>query len=146
MKKLMLMASLLATGFGIAHAQAPAPVALTPAPANAEVYIISPTDGATVKGPVVVRFGLKGMGIAPAGIKMDNTGHHHLFVDTDLPTDMTKPIGVVENKIIHFGMGQTETTVTLPPGKHTLQLLVGDHLHVPNAKPVTSKKITITVE
>lgn len=142
MKKLMLMASLMAAGFGVAQAQMPAPI---PAPAGAEVYIISPVDGATVKGPVVVRFGLKGMGVAPAGIKMDNTGHHHLFVDTELPTDMSQPIGVVENKIIHFGMGQTETTVNLPPGKHTLQLLVGDYLHIPNAKPIASKKITITV-
>ena len=143
MKELMLMASLAVAGFSVAQAQMPA---LTPAPANAEVYIIAPTDGATVKAPVTVRFGLKGMGVAPAGIKMDSTGHHHLFVDTELPTDMSKPIGVVENKIIHFGMGQTETTVTLPPGKHTLQMLVGDFLHVPNAKPVASKKITITVE
>jgi Domain of unknown function (DUF4399) len=143
MKKLMLLVSLVAAGFSVAQAQMPMPMH---APANAEVYIISPTDGATVKGPVVVRFGLKGMGVAPAGMKMDNTGHHHLFVDTDLPTDLTKPIGVVENKIIHFGAGQTETTLTLAPGKHTLQLLVGDFLHIPNAKPVESKKITITVE
>ena len=85
------------------------------------------------------------MGIAPAGIKMDDTGHHHLFVDTELPADMTKPIGVVENKIIHFGKGQTETSVTLAPGKHTLQLLVGDYLHTPNTNPVASKKVTITV-
>ncbi len=141
------MVSLAAAGFNIAQAQMPAqmPAQMT-APAGAEVYFISPTDGATVKGPVVVRFGLKAMGVAPAGIKMDNTGHHHLFVDTDLPTDFSKPIGVVENKIIHFGMGQTETTVTLPPGKHTLQLLLGDYLHIPHAKPVASKKITITVE
>lgn len=142
MKNLMLMVSLMAAGFSVAQAQMPAP---TPAPATAEVYLISPVDGASVKDPVVVRFGLKGMGVAPAGIKMDNTGHHHLFVDTELPSDMHQPIGVVENKIIHFGMGQTETTVTLAPGKHTLQLLVGDYLHVPNAKPVSSTKITITV-
>lgn len=146
MNKFATLLSLLTMGASVAQAQAPAAApALTPAPANAEVYIISPTDGASVKGPVVVRFGLKGMGVAPAGIKMDNTGHHHLFIDTELPTDMTKPIGVVENKIIHFGMGQTETTVTLAPGKHTLQLLVGDYLHTPNAAPVASKRITITV-
>ena len=148
MNKLIPMVSLLAMGAGIAQAQAPAPAAapaLTPAPANAEAYIIAPADGAKVKSPVVVRFGLKGMGIAPAGIKMDDTGHHHLFVDTDLPADLTKPIGVVENKIIHYGKGQTETTLTLGPGKHTLQLLVGDYLHTPNATPVASKRITITV-
>ncbi len=146
MNKLISMVALLAAGSGLAQAQAPAPAAvLMPAPANAEVYIIAPADGASVKSPVVVRFGLKGMGVAPAGIKMDNTGHHHLFVDTELPTDMSKPIGVVADKIIHFGMGQTETSVTLAPGKHTLQLLVGDYLHTPNAMPVASKKITVTV-
>lgn len=140
MKYLVLMATLLAGA--LAQAQAPA---LTPAPAGAEVYIIAPVEGAKLKNPVVVRFGLKGMGVAPAGIQMENTGHHHLFVDTDLPTDMSKPIGVVDNKIIHFGKGQTETTLTLAPGKHTLQLLVGDYLHIPNAMPVASKKVTITV-
>lgn len=142
MKTLTLLVSVVAMGCGLAHAQMPAP---TPAPAGAEAYIIFPNDGATVKNPVVVRFGLKGMGVAPAGIQMANTGHHHLFVDTELPVDMSKPIGTVENKIIHFGMGQTETTLTLSPGRHTLQLLLGDFLHIPNAKPVISKKITITV-
>jgi Domain of unknown function (DUF4399) len=85
------------------------------------------------------------MGIAPAGIQVANTGHHHLFVDTALPADMSQPIPVVDGKIIHFGKGQTETTLTLTPGKHTLQLLVGDLLHIPNAQPVASKQITITV-
>ena len=147
MKKSVVMMSCMAMSFGatygIAQAQAPAPTA---APANAEAYIIAPADGAKVKNPVVVRFGLKGMGVAPAGIQMENTGHHHLFVDTDLPTDLTKPIPAVDNKIIHFGKGQTETTLTLSPGKHTLQLLLGDYLHIPNATPVESKRITITVE
>ncbi|MGD9842166.1 MAG: DUF4399 domain-containing protein [Steroidobacteraceae bacterium] len=142
MTKLLLMASLLMASVGITHAQMPE---RSVAPADTVLYIIAPADGATVKNPVVVRFGLKGMGVAPAGIQMADTGHHHLFVDTELPTDMTKPIGVIENKIIHFGKGQTETTLTLAPGKHTLQLLLGDFLHVPNAKPVTSKQITITV-
>jgi hypothetical protein len=146
MKKTKLLVSLLAAsvtiGFGIAQAQMPAPTA---APASAEAYIIAPADGAKVTNPVVVRFGLKGMGVAPAGVQIENTGHHHLFVDTDLPTDLSKPIPAVDNKIIHFGKGQTETTLTLSPGKHTLQLLVGDYLHVPNATPVESKKITITV-
>jgi len=142
MKTLLLVVSLMAVSCGLAQAQTPAP---TPAPAGAEVYIIAPADGAKVKNPVVVRFGLKGMGVAPAGIQMENTGHHHLFVDTDLPADMSKPIPAVENKVIHFGKGQTETTLTLPPGTHTLQLLLGDYLHVPNATPVASRKITITV-
>jgi hypothetical protein len=134
---------------GLVQAQAPAPVAAIErqkAPATAEAYIISPADGATVQGPVVVRFGLKGMGIAPAGIKLDNTGHHHLFVDTDLPADLGAPIPAVEGKVLHFGKGQTEVELTLAPGKHTLQLLVGDYLHIPLDPAVASKKVTITVK
>jgi len=118
----------------------------TAAPAGAEVYIISPADGAKVSNPVVVRFGLKGMGVAPAGIKLDNTGHHHLLIDTDLPEDMSKPLPVVENKVVHYGKGQTETSLTLPAGKHTLQLVVGDYLHIPFDPPLVSKKITVTVK
>jgi hypothetical protein len=118
----------------------------TPSPANAEVYIVSPADGATVSNPVTVRFGLKGMGIAPAGIQFENSGHHHLLIDTDVPEDLSKPLPAVENKVVHFGKGQTETTLTLPPGKHTLQLVLGDHLHIPHSPPVVSKKVTITVK
>ena len=118
----------------------------TASPAGAEVYIISPANGAKVSNPFVVRFGMKGMGVAPAGVKMDNTGHHHLLIDTDLPEDMSKPLPAVENKLVHFGKGQTETSLTLSPGKHTLQLLVGDAAHIPLDPPVISKKITITVK
>jgi Domain of unknown function (DUF4399) len=89
-------------------------------------------------------FGLKGMGIAPAGVKFDNTGHHHLLIDTDAPADMNAPLPATD-KIVHFGKGQTETTLTLSPGKHTLQLLLADANHVPHNPPVLSKKITITV-
>jgi uncharacterized protein DUF4399 len=117
----------------------------TPSPAGAEVYIVSPKDGAKVKGPVTVVFGLKGMGIAPAGIKFDNTGHHHLLVDADLPADLSQPLPADEHHI-HFGKGQTENTLTLPPGKHTLQLVLADSLHVPHDPAVISKKITIVVE
>ncbi|HXA91734.1 MAG TPA: DUF4399 domain-containing protein [Steroidobacteraceae bacterium] len=120
----------------------------TPSAPGAEVYIIAPHSGQTVKSPVTVRFGLKGMGIAPAGVKFDNTGHHHLFIDTDLPTDMSKPLPTTD-KILHFGKGQTEVTLDkdkLPPGKHTLQLVFGDLNHVPLNPPLVSKKITITVE
>lgn len=117
----------------------------SPSPKGAELYFIAPADGAKLTNPVTVRFGLKGMGVAPAGIKFDNAGHHHLLIDTDL-TDMTKPVPpAVENKIMHFGAGQTEVTLTLPPGKHTLQLVLGDHLHIPHNPPVMSKKITIEV-
>jgi hypothetical protein len=117
----------------------------TPAPAGAEVYIVSPKDGAKVKGPVTVVFGLKGMGIAPAGIKFDNSGHHHLLIDSDLPADLSQPLAATE-KSVHFGKGQTETTLTLPPGKHTLQLVLGDMLHIPHDPAVVSKKITVVVE
>jgi hypothetical protein len=114
--------------------------------ANAEVYIISPHNGATVKGPVTVQFGLKGMGIAPAGIKFDNTGHQHLLIDTDfseLKLDAPLP---ATDKVLHFGKGQTETTLTLAPGKHTLELVLADYLHMSFDPPLHSKKITITVQ
>jgi hypothetical protein len=120
-------------------------VAREPAPAGAEVYFVSPKDGARVKSPVTVVFGLKGMGIAPAGIKFENSGHHHLLIDSDLPADLSQPLAANE-KSVHFGKGQTETSVTLPPGTHTLQLVLGDFLHIPHDPPVVSKKITITVE
>jgi hypothetical protein len=116
-----------------------------PSPAGAEVYIVSPRDGAKVKGPVTVVFGLKGMGVAPAGIKFDNSGHHHLLIDGDVPADLSQPLPATE-KSVHFGKGQTETTLTLAPGKHTLQLVLGDALHVPHEPAVISKKITVTVE
>jgi hypothetical protein len=116
----------------------------SPSAAGAEVYIISPKDGAKVTSPFVVQFGLKGMGIAPAGMKFDNTGHHHLLIDTDAPANIAAPLPASE-KVVHFGKGQTETTLTLPPGQHTLQLLLGDFSHVPHNPPVMSKKITITV-
>ena len=116
----------------------------TPAPAGAEVYIIAPKNGAHVHSPVLVQFGLKGMGIAPAGIKFDNTGHHHLLIDTDAPADLAAPLPATD-KIVHFGKGQTETSLTLAPGKHTLQLLLADQNHIPHSPPLLSRKITITV-
>ena len=133
------LTALILTASGIALAER------TPSPPGAEVYIVSPKDGAKVKGPVTVVFGLKGMGIAPAGIKFDNTGHHHLLIDTDPPADLSLPMPASE-KSVHFGKGQTETTMTLPPGKHTLQLVLADSLHVAHEPAVISKKITITVE
>jgi hypothetical protein len=116
----------------------------SPAPAGAAVYIIKPADGARVKSPVTVVFGLTGMGIAPAGVKFDNTGHHHLLIDTALPADLTLPLPATDG-IRHFGKGQTETTIDLAPGKHTLQLLFADFTHTPFTPNVVSKKITITV-
>jgi len=116
----------------------------TPSPPGAEVYIISPKDGAKLSNPVVVQFGLKSMGIAPAGMKAENTGHHHLLIDTNAPTNMAAPLPATEN-IRHFGKGQTEASLTLTPGKHTLQLLLADQNHIPHDPPVISKRITITV-
>jgi hypothetical protein len=115
-------------------------------PAGAEVYFIAPQNGAKVHGPVTVKFGLKGLGIAPAGVKFDNTGHHHLLVDTDLSELKLDAPMPATDKIVHFGKGQTETTLTLTPGKHTLQLIFADYLHQSFDPPLTSKKITVTVE
>lgn len=115
------------------------------APADAEVYFIAPADGAIVHGPVTVKFGLKGMGVAPAGVKFDHTGHHHLLIDTDASAlDLGAPLPAGD-KILHFGKGQTETTLTLAPGKHTLELLFADYQHLSFDPPLHSRKITITV-
>jgi hypothetical protein len=133
-------------GLALAVATAPAfsaDLPRSPAPQDVQLYFISPTDGDTVTGPVTVRFGLRGMGIAPAGVAMQHTGHHHLLVDSAPPPfDMPVP---ADAKHLHFGKGQTEAQVTLAPGKHTLQLLLADHLHIPHDPPVLSKAITITV-
>jgi hypothetical protein len=115
-----------------------------PSAPGTEVYIVSPHAGAKVKSPVTVVFGLKGMGVAPAGVKFDNTGHHHLLIDTAMPTDLTAPLPATDN-IKHFGKGQTETSLELAPGNHTLQLLFADYTHTPFNPNVASQKITITV-
>jgi Domain of unknown function (DUF4399) len=125
---------------GLAIAQVPK----TKAPDNATVYIQTPKDGETVSSPFTVRFGLKGIGVAPAGVNQPNTGHHHLLIDVATPPDFNAALPVTEN-IKHFGGGQTETELTLPPGKHTLQLVLGDYLHIPHDKPIVSQKITISV-
>ena len=116
----------------------------TMAPEGAKATIVSPADGATVSSPVTVVFGLEGMGVAPAGVEKEKTGHHHLIIDADLPP-MDEGIPADDNHI-HFGGGQTQTTIELAPGTHTLQLLLGDLNHVPHDPPVTSDKITITVK
>jgi hypothetical protein len=109
----------------------------------AEAYIISPQDGETVTSPFVVRFGLKGMGVAPAGVEMPGTGHHHLVIDAPLPP-AGQPVPF-DDKHKHFGKGQTETELSLPPGEHTLQLILGDHTHVPQDPPVASRQIRVRV-
>lgn len=140
MKRLFVAGAIALSLSAIAVAQ----IKRTPSTAGAGVYFIAPADGATVTSPVTVKFGLKGMGVAPAGIAFDGAGHHHLIVDAELPA-LDKPIPADANHV-HFGKGQTETTIELKPGKHTLQLLLGDQLHVPHDPTVASKKITITVK
>ncbi len=139
MRPLMLGVSLLCT----AQVQA----GETPAPEGAKLYIISPSDGATLKSPVQVVFGLSGMGVAPAGVEKENTGHHHLLVDAALPEGAALNEAIAKDaQHLHFGGGQTEAMVELKPGKHTLQLLLGDHNHIPHKTPVVSAPITLTVE
>ncbi len=110
--------------------------------AEAELYIISPKNGDTLTSPITVKFGLKGMGVAPAGIDKANTGHHHLLVDGKALPALDKPLG---GEVIHFGGGQTETALDLQPGEHTLQLILGDKNHQPHQPPVVSEKTTITI-
>ena len=121
------------------------PASATAAPANAYCYIGWPTDGQVVAAgkPFRVWFGLRHMGVAPKGVVFNNTGHHHLLIDTELPA-AGEAIPSNRNHL-HFGAGETETMLELPPGQHTLQLLMGDENHVPHTPPVRSKKITITV-
>lgn len=113
--------------------------------ADAELYFISPQNGDHVGGEVNVQFGLRGMGVAPAGIDADNTGHHHLLIDMDALPPMDAPLPKTD-QVRHFGGGQTETTLNLTAGKHTLQLILGNHSHIPHNPPVMSEKIIIVVE
>lgn len=119
--------------------------AATPSPEGAEVYFIAPADGARVSSPVKVVFGLRGMGVAPAGIDRANTGHHHLLIDVPNPPAEGAPIPADANHR-HFGGGQTEASIELAPGTHSLQLIMGDMNHVPLDPVVISERITITVE
>jgi hypothetical protein len=118
----------------------------TPAPADAKVYFINIKDGDTVTSPVKIQFGLSGMGIAPAGAEAPNTGHHHLLIDTTLEGEALNEAIPLDATHLHFGKGQTEATVTLPKGQHTLQLVLGDWSHVPHKPPVMSERITVNVE
>lgn len=118
----------------------------TPSPEGAEVYFIGLEDGAVLSNPVTLRFGLKGMGVAPAGQDVDDTGHHHLLIDmTAADLDFAEPMPATDN-LRHFGKGQTEVTLDLAPGQHTLQLVLGDLGHIPHDPPVISDVVTVTVE
>ncbi|GIX36499.1 MAG: rod shape-determining protein RodA [Lysobacteraceae bacterium] len=138
------MRILLVVLMGLASLSATAQTAPTPAPEGARLYFISPKDGETVRGEVKVRFGLSGMGVAPAGVAVEGTGHHHLLIDVEELPPLDRPIPADEHHV-HFGKGQTETVLRLAPGRHTLQLLLGDHLHRPHQPPVISERITIEV-
>jgi hypothetical protein len=118
----------------------------TSAPADAKVYFINLKDGDTVTSPVTIRFGLSGMGIAPAGTEAPNTGHHHLIIDEKVEGEALNEAIPVDEHHVHFGKGQTEAAVTLPKGDHTLQLVLGDWSHVPHKPPVMSDRITVHVE
>ncbi len=126
----------------ISSAQADEPQRAS-SPEGARLYIISPADGETVSKMVTVKFGLQGMGVSPAGLDKAATGHHHLIIDGEKLPDLNKPLG---NEVIHFGGGQTEKTIELTEGKHTLQLILGDYRHIPHNPPVISEKITIFVK
>jgi hypothetical protein len=138
--RIRLAAALLAAAVSVPAAEP------TPAPPNAYLYIGWPNDGQVVASgkPIRVWFGLRNMGVAPKGVKFPNTGHHHLLIDTDAP----EPGVAIPNdrNHLHFGAGETETTIELPPGRHTLQLVMGDDQHVTFDPSVQSKKITITVK
>lgn len=114
------------------------------APPEAKVYFVNVANGATVSNPVKVVFGLSGMGVAPAGIEKAGTGHHHLLVDV-AEWDANNPLPANDN-FRHFGLGQTETSVTLSPGTHTLQMVLADQNHIPHHPVVASERITITVK
>ncbi|MBW0449573.1 DUF4399 domain-containing protein [bacterium M00.F.Ca.ET.228.01.1.1] len=137
--------TLLAVALACTALPLPAFAQTTAAPSGAEQYIIWPSDGAVIHGGKLwVRMGLRNMGVCPKGVSFPNCGHHHLLIDTDLPAlDQEIPS---DRNHLHFGAGETDARIELPPGKHTLQLILGDHNHVPFAPPVYSKKITITVQ
>ncbi|MCB1428938.1 MAG: DUF4399 domain-containing protein [Nitratireductor sp.] len=142
MKNLIVAATL---GLGIAF-PASTLAGETPAPEGAAVYFINLKDGDTVSSPVTIQFGLKGMGVAPAGTQAEHTGHHHLIIDDTIEgEELNEPIPSDEQHL-HFGKGQTQTTLDLPSGTHSLQLVLGDWSHIPHNPPVMSQRITITVK
>jgi hypothetical protein len=127
----------------VAYGQAKPAGGPTPSPAGALVYFIDVKNGATIAPKTIIHFGLRGMGLAPAGVDRQNSGHHHLLIDSELPP-LDAPIPNDFNHL-HFGNGQTEAEVNLPPGDHTLQLLLGDMNHVPHSPPVMSERISVHV-
>ncbi|WP_265531944.1 DUF4399 domain-containing protein [Pseudomonas saponiphila] len=145
MKIFMSRAALAGLLLGASMLAGAAEIPRTAAPAGAKVFIVSPADGAVVDKTFTVKFGVEGIALAPAGDQTANTGHHHLLIDVDQLPAENLPIPMDANHL-HFGKAQTETEVTLAPGKHTLQLELGDKNHVPFDPVIVSKKITVTVK
>lgn len=151
-RSLLLAAMIGVAGTALAQTPPASPPATPPAgapaaaPAPKVVYFINLKDGQTVTSPFKVQFGLSGMGVAPAGVDKPNTGHHHLLIDTTLSADQMKSAIPMDAQHLHFGGGQTETMVTLPPGKHTLQLEFANWSHIPFDPPVQSAVITVNVQ
>src|ERR1700751_4958809 len=137
--RLVVLAASLAFAPSLAGAQG------KPAPKEALLYFIWPQSGAVIKGAFWCRFGLRGMGVTHAGDDFQNSGHHHLLIDVNEPLDANEPIPQDKNHL-HFGAGQTEPRLELPPGKHTLQLVLGDAKHYPFNPPLVSEKITVTIK
>ena len=125
-------------------AQQPAALSRSASAEDARVFFISPADGDTVNNPIRVVFGTEGMAVVPAGNDTPHSGHHHLLIDTELP-ELGLPIPKDEHHV-HFGDGSTETEIMLESGEHTLQLLLGDHLHIPHDPPLNSGRIKVTVK
>lgn len=123
---------------------APNPLISAAAP-DAEVFFIEPINGAVVNSPVSIKFGARNMQIVPAGTNEEFSGHHHLLIDLDTLPDLSQPLPATD-QLKHYGGGQTETTLDLEPGTHTLQLLLGNYLHIPHDQAILSEKITITVQ
>lgn len=115
------------------------------APQDARIFFVNLQDGATVSSPFAVEFGLEGMAVVPAGTEQENSGHHHLLIDQQELPQLNMPIPS-DSVHVHFGLGQTSTELSLAPGEHTLQIILGNHLHIPHDPPVVSEKITITVQ
>lgn len=146
----MLKLSVISAALGLAlTGAAPAIAQDSKSAPDAKVYFLNIKNGDTVSNPVVIKFGLTGMGISPAGLQGDataNTGHHHLLIDKELKGEELKQPVPADTNHVHFGKGQTEATVTLPPGQHTLQLVLADWTHIPHNPPVMSERVTITVK
>jgi hypothetical protein len=135
-----------ALALAVASIASPVMAGETPAPEGAKVYFINLKDGDTVQSPVSIQFGLAGMGVAPAGTEKEHTGHHHVIIDETLEGDELNESIPADDNHKHFGGGQTETSIELSPGQHTLQLVLGDWSHIPHDPPVMSEQITITVK